>query len=85
MTSIMLIILVGIQHIDSYTQIDRFYRKNLRFGDQLKLFEAIRDWGLRYIQEKDLKITQLGDVVEDLLKVLENSHIASVKALRYNK
>ncbi|XP_027212089.2 nuclear pore complex protein DDB_G0274915 isoform X3 [Penaeus vannamei] len=51
-------------------------QKDLKFDDQLKLFEAIRDWGLRYVREKGLKMTQLGDVVEDLIKVVDFDKIS---------
>ncbi|XP_042892767.1 uncharacterized protein LOC122266888 isoform X2 [Penaeus japonicus] len=51
-------------------------QKELKFDDQLKLFEAIRDWGLRYVREKNLKMCQLGDVVEDLIKVVDFDKIS---------
>ncbi|XP_066985429.1 LOW QUALITY PROTEIN: serine-rich adhesin for platelets-like [Macrobrachium rosenbergii] len=45
--------------------------KDLKFSDHLRLFEAIRDWGLRYINIKNLKMSQLGDVVEELIKIVD--------------
>lgn len=50
--------------------------KDLKFENQLKLFEAIRDWGLRYVQNNNLKLTQLGNVVEELIKVIDFDRIS---------
>ncbi|KAG0727085.1 hypothetical protein GWK47_035376 [Chionoecetes opilio] len=45
--------------------------KDLKIEDQLKLFEAIRDWGLHYIQQQGLPFTALGTVVEEVIKVVD--------------
>ncbi|XP_042243624.1 mucin-5AC-like isoform X2 [Homarus americanus] len=50
--------------------------KDIKFENQLKLFEAIRDWGLRYIQNHNLKLTHLGNVVEELIKVIDFDRIS---------
>lgn len=44
---------------------------DLKIEDQLKLFEAIRDWGLHYIQRQNLPLTALGTVVEEIIKVVD--------------
>ncbi|XP_045624584.1 serine-rich adhesin for platelets isoform X2 [Procambarus clarkii] len=49
--------------------------KDIKFENQLKLFEAIRDWGLRYIEKHNLKMMQLGTVVEELIKVIDFERI----------
>ncbi|XP_069956477.1 uncharacterized protein [Cherax quadricarinatus] len=50
--------------------------KDLKFDNQLKLFEAIRDWGLRYLQKHNLKVMQLGTVVDELIKVIDFERIS---------
>lgn len=50
--------------------------KDLNIQDQLKLFLAIRDWGLRYVQEHKLTLAHLGDVVEELIKAVDFEKIS---------
>ena len=42
--------------------------KDFVFEDQLKLFEAIRDWGMNQILLKGLNPTKLHPTIEDLIK-----------------
>ena len=44
---------------------------NMKVDDQLKLFEAIRDWGLNYLQNQNLPLTSLGSVVEEIIKIVD--------------
>ncbi|KAK4315760.1 hypothetical protein Pmani_013037 [Petrolisthes manimaculis] len=55
--------------------------KDLKITDQLKLFLAIRDWGLRYIQEHKLTLAHLGDVVEELIKAVDFEKISDTDFL----
>ncbi|XP_050720424.1 uncharacterized protein LOC127000585 isoform X2 [Eriocheir sinensis] len=49
---------------------------DLKIEDQLKLFEAIRDWGLRYIDQQGLPLTALGTAVEELIKAVDFEKIS---------
>lgn len=53
----------------------------LKIEDQLKLFEAIRDWGLRYIDQQGLPLTALGSVVEELIKAVDFEKISDADFL----
>ncbi|XP_068239985.1 serine-rich adhesin for platelets-like isoform X2 [Palaemon carinicauda] len=61
----------GFLNLDKPVVCKVMHYKDLKFDDHLKLFEAIRDWGLRYINTQNLKISQLGDVVEELIKIVD--------------
>ena len=45
------------------------------FDDQLRLFEAIRDWGMNQILLKGLSPAQLHPIIEDLLKYVNFEQI----------
>lgn len=53
----------------------------LKIEDQLKLFEAIRDWGLHYLQEHNLPLSSLGSVVEEIIKVVDFEKITDADFL----
>ncbi|XP_045106865.1 mucin-5AC-like isoform X2 [Portunus trituberculatus] len=54
---------------------------NLKIEDQLKLFEAIRDWGLHYLEQQNLPLSALGSAVEEIIKVVDFEKITDADFL----
>ncbi|CAL4079282.1 unnamed protein product, partial [Meganyctiphanes norvegica] len=52
-----------------------FSNADFQYTDQLKLFHAIRDWGLAYIKRNNKKVQEMGELVENLIKCIDFTKI----------